>query len=44
VSGANLLIDYVKTYTVYAFAFIFWSEMELEGTAAKMEVGKTILK
>ena len=43
-NGATMIIDYVRTYTVYGFLFVYWSEMEIEGTAAKMEVGKHDLK
>jgi hypothetical protein len=46
VQGANLIIDYVKTTRVYyPFVFpIYWSKVELEGTAARMEIGQQILK
>jgi hypothetical protein len=47
VSGSNLILDYYRRFVVKEFWFIlpfFWSTMELEGTAAKMEVGKKTLK
>src|SRR6266702_3164515 len=40
VAGANILLDYVRVSTVYKWPGlpIFWTEEELEGTAAQMEV------
>ena len=45
VEGANIIIDYVRTTTFYHAPIIpiWWSKMTLEGTAAKMELGKQIL-
>ena len=39
VDGASLVLDYYSTFIVKEFWPVFWSRMELEGTAAKMEVG-----
>ena len=48
VPEANLLIDYVKTTHMYMAPLwlvnVYWSEIEIEGTAAKMEVGKQVLR
>ena len=46
VEGANLIIDYVKIIKLYGIPilYVYWSEIELEGTAAKMEVGKQVLQ
>jgi hypothetical protein len=46
VEGANLLIDYVKTTKIYMVPVIgiSWTTNELEGTAAKMELGQQTLK
>jgi len=47
VNGANLVVDYIKTFKVYVFPllpFFYWSAAEIEGTAAKMEVGKQQLR
>jgi len=46
VAGANMVIDYVRTTKLYSDMIIpiYWTELELEGTAAKMEVGKQELR
>jgi hypothetical protein len=48
VAGASLITDYTRIYKVYMLPLpvvpVFWSTLEIEGTAAKMEVGKQILK
>jgi hypothetical protein len=46
VAGASLITDYTRIYKVYTLPVIpiYWSTLEIEGTAAKMEVGKQILK
>ena len=46
VVGADMVIDYVRTTRLYMFPFlpIFWTDVQLEGTAAKMELGKQSLK
>ncbi len=44
VEGADLVVDYVKTWRLYGFMWWYWSELELEGTAADMEVGRQRLK
>jgi hypothetical protein len=46
VNGSNLLIDYVRTTTVYQWPLpqIFWTQEELEATAAQMEVGQQTLR
>ena len=46
VAGANMITDYIRTYKVYTFPLlpVYWTTLEIEGTAAKMEVGKQILK
>ncbi len=45
-SGADLIIDYIMIYKTYSFVLLpfYWSDLELEGTAAKMQVGKQVLK
>ena len=42
VGGATMVVDYVQTVRLYNLYLIplWWSELELEGTAAKAEVGK----
>lgn len=40
VPGSTLVTDYTKQYTVYGFWVFYWSKLELEGTACKMEVGR----
>src|SRR5262245_14596608 len=42
VAGASLITDYIRTYKVYTFPLlpVYWTTLEIEGTAAKMEVGK----
>jgi hypothetical protein len=46
VAGANMITDYIRTYKVYTLLLlpVYWTTLEIEGTAAKMEVGKQILK
>jgi len=46
VDGADLVIDYIRTTTLKEWPGlpIYWTEERLEGTAAKMEVGKQKLK
>jgi hypothetical protein len=44
VEGANIITDYIKIIRIYGLGPIYWSEYELEGTAAKMEVGQRDLK
>ena len=46
VEGANLIIDYVKTTSLYHAPIIpiWWSTMTLEGTAARMELGRQSLR
>jgi hypothetical protein len=46
VTGANMITDYIRTYKVYTLQMlpVYWTTLEIEGTAAKMEVGKQILK
>lgn len=40
VEGSNVIIDYMRTTTVYKFGDIHWTEEYLEGTAAHMDVGQ----
>ena len=46
VAGANIILDYVRSSTVYQFGGmpIYWTEEILEGTAGRMEVGEQGLK
>lgn len=44
VDGANMITDYIMVYTFYSVPFVSWSEITLEGTAAKMEVGQQELR
>ncbi len=48
VQGANLITDYAvtaRTKWVYLYyIYLFWNEYELQGTAARMEVGQQELK
>ena len=46
VDGANMLINYVQTAKLYNLWIlpVWWSELELEGEAAKMEVGQQALR
>jgi hypothetical protein len=39
VDGADLVIDYVKVIRLYGLGPFTWCEMDIEGTAAKMEIG-----
>ena len=42
VSGANVVLDYVRTTTLYVWPLpaIYWTEEVFEGTAARMETGQ----
>ena len=47
VEGANVITDYVVTARMKVIPLIYinlyWTQYELDGTAAKMEVGKQVL-
>lgn len=42
VDGANTIIDYVRTTTIRVIPLlnIFWTSERIEGTAARMEIGR----
>ena len=46
VAGATLITDYAKTVKIYQLPFVPWSwnTLEIEGTAAKMTIGKQELR
>lgn len=46
VEGANMIVDYVRVTTLKQWPLlpIFWTEEQLEGTAARMEVGRRELE
>lgn len=42
--GANLIADYVVTSTIKSFILFYWVNHEIEGVAARMDVGSQVLK
>lgn len=46
VAGADVIIDYIKTTTLYQIPIVamFYSKTTIEGTAAKMEIGRQVLR
>lgn len=42
--GADLITDYIRTTTIKKFLGIYWTTEYLEGTAARMEIGKQHLR
>lgn len=46
VEGGDLVTDYIKTTRLYSawLVPIYWSEHEIEGTVAEMEVGRQRLR